>query len=119
MMPTYIRDLARVIIACELSSQPECRGLSADDPRLLELADRYMNDPSTTHRHKVLANDGIKMAWVVHRFYQENLLKLVDAVWNEATQDDSPPTDLAQQLIGRVWVDDTPQYHPRKPRNPR
>lgn len=115
MIPTHIRDLARAILACDLSTQHAFRNYPSDSLHLLDIADRILSDPSGNPRGNEVANDAIKTAFCVHKHLQAPLLTLVDVVWKEATESTAvPSTDWAKRLIGKVFVDDTPRYdrHP-------
>lgn len=84
--PSHIKRLAQACIACELS----------------------------TGRDKVKVDDGFKMAWAIYRFLHPELLKLCDVAAQHALEEPNYflSTEVRQQLVGKVFVDDSPQYNP-------
>lgn len=115
--PSHIKRLAHAIIACDLSTLPEYRGLGSDHPHLLEVANNMMANPGhygSPGGDKARIYEGFKMAWAVYRFLHPELLKLCDVAAQHALETPNYflATEVREKLVGKVFVDDSPQQGP-------
>lgn len=107
LVQTFLYNLARVVLAAELSTRHSFRGYSRNDEHLLELAHSMISDRAGTSRHaRGEAEDALVIAEAVWWDYtRPHVKKMLVEKWCASDED-------AEKTIDAYFVDDSPRWHP-------
>lgn len=109
MKPFLKSDLIRIIIAAELSTRPQFRGMGAGNPQLQEIANEWMHRREG-HMMRATVEDGAAIADEVWRQLRPHLIEMIRPLCDSTIKD----THLSA-MVDRVFVDNVTRVTWRSP----